>query len=115
VLDSWAAELAAAKFSGTGPDRLAQAVVDGTGKLVSLNLDPGIMRRSVGALTKEVVAAVSRAQEAARAKGTEQATRLEELAQQASAEAEEYRHQAERQLGELNTLVNDLIRHRERA
>jgi DNA-binding protein YbaB len=111
----WEAELAGARVSGTGPDRLAQAVVDGTGRLVDLRLDPSLMRRPAGAVAKEVLGAVASAQGSAHAQRTNQADGLADLAQRMAADAETYRDQAGRQLEELDTLVSDLLRSRERA
>jgi DNA-binding protein YbaB len=113
-MDTWAEQIAVARHAGSGPDGLADAVVDGSGRLVDLKLDPSLMRRTAGAATKEVLAAVVAAQDAARTHTAGSAEELESLAQRASADAQAYRLEARRQLDELNTLVNDLIRGRER-
>jgi DNA-binding protein YbaB len=113
--ESLEAELTGARMSGTGPDGLARAVVDGTGRLVDLRLEPSLMRRSVGAVAKEVLAAVGKAQEAARAEGTKHTAGLDAIVQRASADVEAYRHEAERRMEELHTLVSDLLRGRERV
>jgi DNA-binding protein YbaB len=113
--ESWEAELAGARLSGTGPEGLARAAVDGTGRLVDLRLDPSLMRRSVGAAAKEILAAVAKAQEAARAAGSKHAADLEAIVSQASADAEAYRHEAERRMDELNTLVSRLVSGREQT
>lgn len=115
-VESWQARLADARISGTEPDGLARAVVDGAGWLVDLRLDPSLMRRSAGAVARAVLTAVAKAQEAARAQSTEQFAGVQEaLSRQATADAEAYRHEAERRLEELSTLVSDLMRGRERV
>lgn len=113
-IETWAEQITGARHTGRGPDGLADAVVDGSGRLVDLKIDPILMRRTAGAVTKEVLAAVGAAQDAARTHTAGQAADLETLAQRATADAQAYRVEARRQLDELNTLVNDLIRGRDR-
>ena len=111
---NWESQLTEARVRGSGPEELAEAVVDGTGRLVDLKLDPRLLRRSAGAAAKEILGAVSSAQEAVRTQNSG-ADGFEALVRQASADAEAYRFAAERQMEELNTLVGDLLRGRERA
>ena len=112
-VEEWQAQLASARATGSGPDGLAEAVVDGVGRLIDLKLDPGLLRRPAGAAAKEILGAVHAAQEAARTRTGKDVDGLKAVMHKASADVEAYRQEARRQLDELNTLVSDLIRGRE--
>jgi DNA-binding protein YbaB len=114
-LESFAAQLGGVRVSAAAANGRAKAVVDGTGRLVDLDLAPDLLRRPAKEVIQAVVAAVNNAQDAARAKGTAQVAQLRaELERQMAADIEEANRDAERSLDELRTLVSDVARMTER-
>jgi DNA-binding protein YbaB len=114
-LDLFTTQLGSARVSGAAANGRAKAVVDGTGRLVDLDLAPDLLRRPAKDVTEAVVAAVTNAQDAARAQGTAHVTEMREaLERQMSADVEEANRDAERSLEELRTLVSDVARMTER-
>jgi hypothetical protein len=91
-------------------DRPARAVVDSSGRLVGLDLDTLLLRRSHIEVAQAVVEAVTEAQAAASAQLPSAADAERQLA---GALADTHR-EADRRLSELRVLVSDLNRHPER-
>jgi len=113
-------------FLGMGPDRfrgsnasgMARAVVDETGRLTDLELEPELLRRPAALVAEAVLSAVLDAQDhaaaitrssPAQAQDRPQAEQRQHL-QQLEAELERANLEADRRLSQFATLVADLNR-----
>jgi DNA-binding protein YbaB len=102
---------AGTRFAGAAPGGMVRAVVDHAGRLVDLHLDPDLLRQPAVAVQRATIAAVAEAQRIAEAHdGQHDRAAREALARQVAADVERAGFAAERGLGELNTLVSDLLR-----
>jgi DNA-binding protein YbaB len=101
------------RFSAAAADGQARAVVDGTGRLIEVNLDARLLRRTALAVGEAVLAAVTQAQETARVRAAEQladvSTAFDPPGLAADLDAADL--EAERRLSELRVIVADLVRH----
>jgi DNA-binding protein YbaB len=96
------------QFTGSAADGRVRAVVDARGLLVDLRLDASFLNRSPETVANAIIAAVREAQEAAAP--AEPAVDDQQIA----ADLEAIDREADRRLAELNVIVSDLIRQRER-
>jgi DNA-binding protein YbaB len=102
------------RVSGSASGNEAHAVVDGTGRLVDLQLDGDLLRQPTVAVIEAVLAAVTDAQETASALAEQERAQRHEVAdQQLATDLAQANREAERRLAELTTIVSDLIRHPE--
>ncbi|GAA5062466.1 DNA-binding protein YbaB [Thermocatellispora tengchongensis] len=103
-------ELDAVTGEGSGADGLARAVVDGSGGIIEITLEPRIMRLDSRSIAEAVTEAVRQAQQEARRR-TEELVRAATGAADLSLDPEQIRRRFE-ELGESFTgLLDETARH----
>jgi hypothetical protein len=105
--------------SGSAAGGQTRAVVDATGRLVELTVDALLLRRPPRGVADAILAAVTEAQDAARASAPSAApapaAEVPAFDQaQLDADVAALEREADRRLSELSAIVSDLIRHQER-
>jgi len=109
--------LAEMKAEASGGSRLVHAVVDGTGRLVTLKVRPELLRLSPEAVANMVLATVNKAQDNVREQVEKQfavaAGDRDTLLGRIEADIAEGHDRVERRMEELRTLASDVMRGRD--
>jgi len=106
--------LAGVRVKASAPDGMARVVVDGTGRVVELNLRAELLSRSPAAVAKTVLTTLIKAQDSARQQDGPEFAELREsvdaLEKRIGADVAQSQQSAERSLAELETVLSDLVR-----
>ncbi len=115
-LSSFERRLAAVRVSASAADGQARAVVDGTGRLVGLELLPDLLHGPAEAVAEAILAAVNEAQDSARRADHPILSDVgESMRQRIADDFHEAQAAAERHLAEFNTFLSDLMQRRGEA
>jgi hypothetical protein len=98
------------RFRGANASGLARAVVNESGRLIDLEIDPELLRRPAALVAEAVLSAVLSAQDQAgqREDSRDQVPAID--IERVQADFEEANREAERRLAEFAALVQDLSR-----